>query len=264
MSDKSKPHSSDSQRSKSSIRSVESIGIGASEASCRLKTIIPDGFTNPYDRLYDCVVLLIHCPQHHKVAVVNTRREHIVWAPFIQLRDGLSWAEATLDVIQQTIGRQDAEMNQAEAEKLAPKFELDYLEVTQIQVPSVNYITRVCQLVTLQPSGFKCCTKGRRLDWVPLSDLAKAGPTSNAAHHIYSHHWGPELRFWSDKLQKMLAQKDAKPAKIIRDKTVAYALEFYGKEHLETAEHKALLGECNLSDLDCHFELSLLRSQIQS
>ena len=181
MSDKPKSASSNK-----SGESVASVGIGTSEASVRLK-IIPDGLSNIDDRLYDCMVLLIYCGQHRKVATVNTRREHIVWAPFMQLRDSKSWTQGTLDCIQRAIGRQDAELDEIEASKHSPKFNTTYFDVTEIQVPSVNSITRICQLVTLESGPYECCVNTRTIEWIPLVAL------TTASQNQYSNHWGPSF-----------------------------------------------------------------------
>ena len=222
-------------KSASRGKSHQSIGIGTSESpSVRLK-YIPTGFSNT--DLYDCVVLLIYCGQHGNVATINTRREHIVWAPFMQLSEGQSWTKATMDSIQRAIGRQDKEMNEADAAKLKPEFSTVYFEVVQIEVPSVNSITRICQLVTLKPGTFKCCVKSRQIEWIPLSKLASS-PTNKI-----SHHWGPELRLWCEKLEKMLAQKHLQPNKIMSDHVIAKELKFYASNQEESAEHQVLLGK---------------------
>ena len=231
-----KPKSGKSLTSGGSSASLESVGIGAAQVDSRY---ISDGFTMINDRLYDCVVALIYCPQHAKVAVVHTRREHIVWAPFLQLRDGVSWTEGTLDCIQGAIGRQDPESKEADATKETPKFEISCFEITQIQAPSVNSIFRICQLITLKPSSFKCCTKNRQIEWVPLAKLVKDH------NHPNSHHWGPELRMWCSKLEKVLTQDHKQAHMIMHERTIAHELKFYASEQKDSAEHKALLGECH-------------------
>ena len=217
-----------------SSESLPSIGIGdasINETSQVRPKLISDGLVNTDDKLCDSVVVLIFCPEHRKVATIKTRREHIVWVPFLQLREGQSWTEATSDCIQRTIGRQDTELNEEEAVKQAPSFAVSYFEVTQIQVPSVNNFTRICQLVTIESGPSNCCTQNRQIEWIPLETLATTD----------KNHWGPELQKWCKMLEE--SQPPFTPNIVMMERSIAKQLKFFAEDQKTSAEYKALFGK---------------------
>lgn len=241
MSAKEKPKSASSAKSK---QSQGSIGMGTgtpSKVIARHKFLV-DGFTSLDGRLHDCVVVLIFCAKHRNIAVSSTRREHIVWTPFMQLAEGISWKEGTLDCIQR-IFRTDAEQSEADAGKEMPKFDLSCFEVTRIQLPSVNVITRICQLVTLKEgNSFKCCTKTANIEWMPLATLAKETPSDSKCTH-----WGPELQLWCNKLEKALSATSEKTKEhtlvVLHERNIQQEIfKYFASEQKNLAEHKALLG----------------------
>jgi len=154
-----------------------------------------------------------------------------------------------VECIEKTIGRQDAELTSAEAAKQAPHYTTDYFDVTQIQAPSVVSIARICKLITLKPSNYKCCAKSTMLNWISLSSLASSkAEFRDTDKRQFSCHWGPELKQWACKLQENIAKHQnplgAAGEKVLHECSIAYALQFYGKDHKDSAELHALLGKC--------------------
>lgn len=111
------------------------------------------------------MVLLIYCPTHHNVAVISHTRTRFIWLPFVQQRLGDTWKKAAIEAVDKLIGRQDAELDAESARKQRPKFEVNYLDITRVQMPDESFITRVCQLVVLIPdSEYQCCRNNSKVN----------------------------------------------------------------------------------------------------
>ncbi|KAI2805673.1 hypothetical protein BLOT_004675 [Blomia tropicalis] len=237
------PKSQSPKRSKSGSKSKTSIGIGTEKKKDRSSRRKHISTMNMFDHLCDCIVTLIYCPEHQKIAIRNTRRENILWAPFLPLSETMSWTDGTEEAVQIATEPQDNEVESSQ-NNAQPKYDTEYFEVTQIQTPSVNHINRVVQLITLKHSAYKCCKKTRQLEWIPLDTLVKK---VSQQPEPYNNHWGPELQMWCAQLQRRLnesklSNNSNKKYRIYRELTLNDALCFYSKAMRNSAEHKATKG----------------------
>lgn len=222
-----------------SVQSSSSIGIGSESLSNKLK-VPSEGSINNKDRLFDCIVLLIYCPQHRKVAVIESKRCRFVWIPFIQIREDSTWEQNTRGAVEKLIGRQDAEMDAASAAKLVPQYSLHKLDITRIQMTSLQFFVRLCQLVKLEQSTeFKCCVKNAQVDWLAIEEIVEDRSMLDSAT---DNHWGPELKVWCQRVCRHLTKQ---PESIPVTRINEYLLHNQALTLLSTegsCEQKALLG----------------------
>lgn len=182
----------------SSIESISSTGIGDNITNLRianeanLPKLMPEGTTGTTDAVYDCIVYLIYCSEHDQIAVTNVDKVRCVWLPFVVMPEGVTWLQASHDGVGTLIGRQDAEMDEEEAEKTAPVYQMSYLHMLRIQLPSRRMILRLTQFVHLDKSEyFSCCQNNDRVNWIPSHDIL-----NNNIDKV----WGPELKILTSML----------------------------------------------------------------
>ena len=168
-----------------------------------------------FQKTYDCVAFVLHCPAHGKVAVARSPTEAI-WLPYVQKHPRSAWYESAREGAMQVLAEGSA--TRFEALRRRPPFEqLLLLEVARVQMPSTNrFVARYIFYVrlnaaaaaapaaaptplattTTSPSNkkpatsnagaaaFKCCTDTARLQWLAV-DFVSQGLIRNC--------WGPEL-----------------------------------------------------------------------
>ena len=162
--------------------------------------------TSVYQKTYDCVAFVLHCPSHGKVAVARSPTEAI-WLPYVQKHQKMSWYDSAKEGAMQVLAEGSASRFEAFRRK-APFDQLLLLEVARVQMPSTNkfvarYIfyvrlnvpataaetesgqpTSAATETTTSKAGFKCCTDTARLQWLAI-DFVSQGFIRNC--------WGPEL-----------------------------------------------------------------------
>lgn len=188
-------------KSKASMKSgvsMASTGIGSANPAQNKRDMnradLPPKLTaeglsiDPNIKIYDAIVYLIYCPEHDKIAVTNVERARCVWLPFVGLPDGVTWLKASHDGVAMIIGNKDTELDADVAAKKAPVYELTYLNVLRIQLPTERFVTRLANLVLLKKSAqstFVCCQRSPRINWVRACDII-----GDRIDKI----WGPEVR----------------------------------------------------------------------
>ncbi|KAJ6218593.1 hypothetical protein RDWZM_009750 [Blomia tropicalis] len=196
-----------------------------------LPSLLPEGVFVLTEPIYDCIVYLIYCPQHDKIAVNNIEKCKCIWLPFVVLPDGVTWERASHDGVAVLIGRNDAEMSAEEAVKTAPIYTMTYLHILHIQLPSNRTVLRLTRFVYLQRNPhFQCCRNTDRVNWLDYADISNRNVTHRS--------WGPELEIfprmtWSE------------PTSVISEFTTKNAL-FYLQ--LEKSCEQKLLFEAKLSE----------------
>lgn len=217
--------------------SQTSTGIGSGQADNADRknedlppNLTPEGLSlDPTVKVYDAIVYLIYCPEHDKIAVTNVERARCVWLPFVCLPEGVTWRKASVDGVTQIIGNRDAEQDASVAAKKAPVYEMDYLNVLRIQMPTEKFVTRLANLVVLKrspESTFKCCQRSPRINWLRAADIL-----GDRIDKI----WGPELKnFTKLMIQMNKTEHDA----VISEFTVQNSYHYLMLE--DSAEQKLL------------------------
>lgn len=228
-------HGADQTRRPNSAESILSTGIGEASATgpasplppeLDLPRLIPEGAGAEVDEpVYDCIVYVLYCPEHQRVAVTNVNKTKCTWLPFVALPEGVTWQEASQDGVTMLIGRNDAEMDTEEAERMTPVYTMRYLHLQRIQLPNSRMALRLSQFVQLERNTpFQCCINSDRVNWLPLA---------NIHIHEVDRIWGPEL--WI--LTRMLT---AQVPNIINEFTIDNALYYLDQD--QSWEHKLLAG----------------------
>lgn len=188
--------------SKSPARSVQSFDLERELATPHLEPSSP--VTSVYQKTYDCVAFILHCPSHGKVGVARSPTEAI-WLPYVQKHKKMSWYESAKEGAMQVLAEGSASRFEAFRRK-APFDQMLLLEVARVQMPSTNkFVARYIFYVRLSlppaadenngqtgitttPTSHKnlnhCCTDTARLQWLAL-DFISQGFIRNC--------WGPEL-----------------------------------------------------------------------
>ncbi|KAH9415422.1 hypothetical protein DERP_010278 [Dermatophagoides pteronyssinus] len=201
--------------------------------------------------VYDCIVYVIYCPKHDRIAVTNVKKMGCIWLPFVSLIDNINdnqttWQQASHNGVAILIGRQDPELDAKEAERLAPKYTMQYLQILRIQVPiksssssssssspttspklmmTTKTITRITQFVHLQ-SYDHCCEDTMRVNWFKSTEIL-----SRKIDKI----WGPEIYTM---LHTLDTSSSLLSAKIIEEIPLSYALDLLKQS--DTDEYDAL------------------------
>lgn len=215
-------------------QSLESVGIGANGSSVAggvdtLPRLIPEGAISMDESVYDCIVYLIYCPEHEKIAVSSFEKAHCVWLPFIMLPDNVTWERASRDGVNILIGRDDAEMDADEAEKMAPDYLMSYLHIQRVELPTKTFI-RITQFVHLKKNPFfQCCQDTVKVNWVSSADVL-----NNRLAKV----WGPELKILSSMLM-------AHKPHIISEYTLSHAL---SPLYAEKGDEHKLLQDMRMTD----------------
>ncbi|KAH9401094.1 hypothetical protein TYRP_002683 [Tyrophagus putrescentiae] len=198
--------------SKSPARSVQSFDLERELATPHLEPSSP--VSSVFQKTYDCVAFVLHCPAHGKVAVARSPTEAI-WLPYVQKHPRSAWYESAREGAMQVLAEGSA--TRFEALRRRPPFEqLLLLEVARVQMPSTNrFVARYIFYVRLNAAAaapaaaptplattttsptnkkpatsnagaaaFKCCTDTARLQWLAV-DFVSQGLIRNC--------WGPEL-----------------------------------------------------------------------
>src|SRR5690606_33993886 len=134
---------------------------------------LPEGSVGLTEPVYDCVVYLIYCAVHDRIAVTNVDKAQCVWLPFVPLPEGVTWEKASHDGVATLIGRQDAEMDAEAAARTTPIYQMSYLHILRLQMASSQrMVARVARFIHLQPSEhWKCCQNSPRIHWIPAGDI---------------------------------------------------------------------------------------------
>ncbi|KAH9497142.1 hypothetical protein DERF_013148 [Dermatophagoides farinae] len=186
--------------------------------------------------LYDCIVYVIYCPKHDRIAVTNLKKMGCIWLPFVVLmdnnnnnnnNDNTTWQQASHNGVNILIGRQDPEQDAKEAERLAPKYRMQYLQILQIQLPlkltsktktkmTTKTVTRITQFIHLQSNHRKnCCENTMRVNWIALADIR--------ARKI-DKIWGPEIYQMVQMLLTLESSSSSLSTKIIEEIPLSNAL----------------------------------------
>lgn len=176
--------------------SEESVGIGSSvvisgrpSSTTELPHLSPEGAALLNEPLYDCIIYLIYCSEHDKIAVTNIEKSKCTWLPFVILPDDVTWQMASHDGVETLIGRNDAEMEAEEAERTAPIYEMHIIHLLRLMMPNNKTVVRLAQFVhLLKNEFFPCCQGTDRVNWLPASDILS---------DRIEKAWGPELRILS-------------------------------------------------------------------
>lgn len=75
-----------SSKSKKSINAQRSIRVEKNDTF--LSKLTPEGGVPEVDTKYDCVAFLLHCPEHHNVAISQVDNVGAIWLPFTPLPAG--------------------------------------------------------------------------------------------------------------------------------------------------------------------------------
>ncbi|OTF78328.1 hypothetical protein BLA29_007181, partial [Euroglyphus maynei] len=222
--------------------SLTSIGIGSiqqqSSSSSSLSSIhlpprcdfvarlTPEGYHGDQlpSSLYDCIVYVIYCPKHDRIAVTNVKKMGCIWLPFVSLmdnnndNDNQTWQQASHNGVAILIGRQDPEQDAKEAERLTPKYRMQYLQILRIQLPkkssTMKMVTRITQFVHLQSNHYDhCCENTMRVNWIKSDEIL-----GRKIDKI----WGPEI--YSMVRLLLTLQSSSLSRKIIEEMPLSYAL----------------------------------------
>lgn len=184
--------------SKSPARSEQSFDLERELATPHLEPSCP--VTSVYQKTYDCIAFILHCPSHGKVGVARSPTEAI-WLPYVQKHKNMSWYDSAKEGAMQVLAEGSASRFEAYRRK-APFDQMLLLEVARVQMPSTNkFVARYIFYVRLNlpsadengqpgnsPTSHKntnhCCTDTARLQWLAL-DFISQGFIRNC--------WGPEL-----------------------------------------------------------------------
>lgn len=198
--------------------------------------LTPEGFSlDPTIKAYDAIIYLIYCPEHDKVVVTNVDRARCVWLPFVCLSESVTWKKACKDGVNNIIGNTNPELDAKVAAKMTPEFEINYLGIFRIQMPTTEkFVTRLANFVLLKKAPevqFKCCQSSARVTWVPVADIL-AGKVDKI--------WGPELLTYT----KMLTDKSVgAQTSITTEFTLKNSLYYL---LLDGSEEQELLNECQV------------------
>ncbi|KAH9404101.1 hypothetical protein TYRP_014617 [Tyrophagus putrescentiae] len=229
-----------SQASGGSTASQESAGIGAdlnkSSANSNpngAPNLTPEGFgLDANIKVYDAILYLIYCPEHDKVAVTNVERARCVFLPFVFLPEGVTWRQAAEEGVLSVISARDKEADKAAAAKAAPVYDMEYLNVLRLQLPSEKFITRLAALVLLKKSAeseFKCCTRSPRINWLRAADLI---------NDCIDKVWGAEVKNFTRLIGEMGKGSGSSHEAVICEFTVQNSLHFL--LHTGTPKHALL------------------------
>ena len=160
--------------------------------------------SNVYDKIYDCIALLIHCPAHNRIAVAKSPTEAL-WLPYVQYLNKTARMDSARDTTILVLA--NGNTHKYEFLRRNPPYEhIQLLDIYRIQMPNTRkFVTRFTFYVRLKmpnqlklqteqskstkgnrnvKSHFTCCTDTTRLVWSELDFIAQ-GCIQNC--------WGPEL-----------------------------------------------------------------------
>lgn len=221
---------SDDAASTKSIGSNDSVGLSP---DCNIRS------PNMSGRLFDCLVLMVYCPRHKLVAVMNTKGLNFTCLPFCEVREDDTFKKKSAQEVNRIIGRQDAELDAEKAVKHTPKFTTHIMQIIRTQLANDLFIVRVCQLVKLIPDDvFECCTSNLYVEWVPIKNLVDIKPIVANSSDL----WGPELKTWCTTVKNLL-EKDpnAVPTIVVNEYPFhSTALNLFSAE--DSLEYRAILG----------------------
>ncbi|KAF7493144.1 Serine/threonine-protein phosphatase PP1 isozyme 1 [Sarcoptes scabiei] len=145
--------------------------------------------------LYNCIVFVIYCPKHQKVALSLNERSRAVWLPFIASSSSLTWSDATSQGLPIILNRDDGDV-EAQMITPVPIKSINCLHVLRIQLPiTKKFIYRLIQLIILDDRSdatpasnaadrFECCQSTKRLQWIDSQDAIDGNIAGI---------WGPEI-----------------------------------------------------------------------
>ena len=213
--------------------SVGSVGIGYNQVTRNEEDIVarlcPEGGVPHNMQSYDCIVYLMYCSVHDRIAVTNVERTKVVWFPFVAMTENVTWEQASMDGVAMLLGKRDAELDSKLQGKL-PKFQMSNLHVLRVQMPFERFFIRIAQFVNIEKSEeFICCESNRNLVWVPASDIL---------NDRIENLWGPEVKLFTT----MLINPEQK---FIYEYSIENALKFVNGDQSQTYQSK-LLTSCKM------------------
>ena len=194
---------------------------------------LPEGVLASNDPVYDCIVYVIYCSVHGNIAVTNAVKCKCVWLPFIAMPEGQTWMKASQDGVEVLIGRNDPEMEADDAERISPVYQMNYLQIFRLHLPSNKVVLRLSRFIKLEKNpAFECCRNTDRVNWLSVADVLNNRMTKV---------WGPELH---DLVAMVLPQPLPIP-QIVQEFTSRNALYYL---YLNGSAQQELLASAKLTD----------------
>lgn len=157
--------------------------------------------TNAFNRTYDCVAFLIHCPTHLKICAAKSPTG-AVWLPYVQKPEKTSWYGAAQEGAMHVLSEGSTSKFQ-NFKRRSPFNQMLLLEMARVQMPNTNKFvdrfTFYMRLKNTEPNilptssskpstprsrPFVCCVDTSRLMWLSLDYICEG---------FIPNCWGPEL-----------------------------------------------------------------------
>ena len=178
--------------SRSSNESNVSVGIGALNDYNNQHQVTKDRFSlvklRPVsfnfwtcNQTYDCMVFVMYCGQHDKLAVTQVDSE-IVWFPFVP-RQGRNWRKVAVYGIAELLGRIDSDGTIVRYPPQPSEYYSRPIEIVRLQMVDHRWYTRMAEMVWIT----KCentCEPVNNIIWMDATELLDKGD------YIF---WGPEF-----------------------------------------------------------------------
>lgn len=136
-------------------------------------------------------------------------------------------------------------MEAEEAERLAPKYAMSYLNILRIGVGKGRLLHRLTQFVRLEENtGYECCKNTERVFWLPLADVEQATTR-------ISKLWGPELKTFTELLVGGGQSASASPESALQ---LVEEMGSVGRvqQYLEGSWQQTLLKEFQMTESSVH------------
>lgn len=143
----------------SSETSIDSIGMGLqkqpSEDVSYVPRLLAEGPIPEGQSTYDCILFLMLCEEHNRIAICNVEQTKVVWLPFVAIQPANSWEEAAEDGLrrlltirpEENIYNEQAKSSKAETD--LPKYKMTNIHFFRIQQPSGKFKVRITQFVRI-------------------------------------------------------------------------------------------------------------------
>lgn len=119
--------------------------------------------------LIDCVVLLVHCKTHHRVALRKTGRGE--WLPFILVKPTESWKTAAMAILNETFKIHDKL-------KHVPFDGIQLIHVQRLQLPETKkFVTSsTFEVKVHEVPDWKCCLNSQHIHWATVDEMKLGFP----------------------------------------------------------------------------------------
>ncbi|KAI2795566.1 hypothetical protein BLOT_016651 [Blomia tropicalis] len=174
-----------SRTSNASRTSNTSVGIGpatpgAPILDAQFIKLRPENSSTPQVHTYDCLVFVIICPEHDRVAVTSVDNE-VYWFPFVT-RERRNWNKVVAEGLLGLFELKDADGTVIRS--LNFEYKQQPIELFRLQGVNQSWSTRMTTVVNISHCK-NSCESGNNLIWMSVSDLLAE------CDNLF---WGPEYR----------------------------------------------------------------------